>query len=263
MCCGATWATPCFYRAETFASLSTPPLRIYWNPRLHTHPPNHAVILRSKNRRPPRAPRAALHHQRAHTHTHTHHPRRRHCFARASCVRSVCACVYVFVCEWVWIIQVTRRALTRSPQAFSHGIDRSGPERTHTQDTHTHTHTHVPEPAPAAQNIEENATLVQPACWEAPKCVCVCVWTCVHTRQALDEDINCFIDASGARLLRPPARRCTATAHASTPPPLPRCRLRPPPPVCVCTRRVCAVCARQPERERERERASCVCVCVC
>ena len=84
-----------------------------------------------------------------------------------------------------------------------------------------------PEPAPAAPAIEENATLVQPANdWEAPKLMIKPPDQVDGlTEKALDEDINCFIDASGAW---PPARRCrrpTPPAAAA------RCRaLCPPPP---------------------------------
>ena len=87
-----------------------------------------------------------------------------------------------------------------------------------------------PEPAPAAPAIEENATLVQPANdWEAPKLMIKPPDQVDGlTEKALDEDINCFIDASGA-WPRPPARRCRRR-----PPTLPaaaaRCRRSPPPP---------------------------------
>ena len=85
-----------------------------------------------------------------------------------------------------------------------------------------------PEPAPAAPAIEENATLVQPANdWEAPKLMIKPPDQVDGlTEKALDEDINCFIDASGAW---PPARRCR---RRPTPPAAAaRCRaLCPPPP---------------------------------
>ena len=88
-----------------------------------------------------------------------------------------------------------------------------------------------PEPAPAAPAIEENATLVQPANdWEAPKLMIKPPDQVDGlTEKALDEDINCFIDASGAW---PPARPRDAAAaarcrHAAAA----RCRaLCPPPP---------------------------------
>ena len=88
-----------------------------------------------------------------------------------------------------------------------------------------------PEPAPAAPAIEENATLVQPANdWEAPKLMIKPPDQVDGlTEKALDEDINCFIDASGARARARPrdaaaAARCRHAAAA-------RCRaLCPPPP---------------------------------
>ena len=88
-----------------------------------------------------------------------------------------------------------------------------------------------PEPAPAAPAIEENATLVQPANdWEAPKLMIKPPDQVDGlTEKALDEDINCFIDASGAWPRARPrdaaaAARCRHAAAA-------RCRaLCPPPP---------------------------------
>ena len=90
-----------------------------------------------------------------------------------------------------------------------------------------------PEPAPAAPAIEENATLVQPANdWEAPKLMIKPPDQVDGlTEKALDEDINCFIDASGAwPRARPPARRCRR--HPTLPAAAARCRARrrPPPP---------------------------------
>ena len=91
-----------------------------------------------------------------------------------------------------------------------------------------------PEPAPAAPAIEENATLVQPANdWEAPKLMIKPPDQVDGlTEKALDEDINCFIDASGAWPRARPRDAAAAIRRCLPPPPAaaPAAARRPPPP---------------------------------